>query len=121
MLTSESGTGDPLDSHVPTSARRFARRSSLVHPRQGKIPAIKRALAGFAAWALLGAAASAVPDLVHRWSFNDGTASDSISTAHGTLFGDTLPAITGGRLVLNPGSDQNQYMKTSAFIPVQDE
>jgi sucrose-6-phosphate hydrolase SacC (GH32 family) len=115
MLTSESGTGAPVDSQVPTSARRFARRSSLVHPRQGKIPAIKRALAGFAAWALLGAAASAAPDLVHRWSFNDGTANDSISTAHGTLFGDTLPAITGGRLVLNPGSDQNQYIKTSAF------
>ena len=40
MLTSESGTGDPVDSQVPTSARRFARRSSFVHPPQGKIPAI---------------------------------------------------------------------------------
>ncbi|MCF7734347.1 MAG: LamG domain-containing protein [Akkermansiaceae bacterium] len=114
MLTSESGTGDPVDPHVPTSARRFARRSSLVHPRQGKIPAIKPALAGFAAWALLGAAASASAGLVHRWSFN-GTANDSVGTAHGTLFGNTPPAITGGKLVLNPGSDQNQYMKTSAF------
>ena len=114
MLTSESWTGDPLDPHVPTSARRFARRSSLVHPRQGKIPAIKRALAGFAAWALLGAAASAAPGLVHRWSFS-GTANDSVGTAHGTLFGNTPPAITDGKLVLNPGSDQNQYMKTSAF------
>ena len=115
MLTSESGTGAPVDSHVPTSARRFARRSSLVHSRQGKIPAIKRALAGFAAWVLLGASASASPDLVHRWSFNDGTANDSVGTAHGTLFGNTPPAMTGDKLVLNPGSDQNQYMKTSAF------
>ena len=40
MRTSESWTGDPVDSQVPTSARRFARRSSLVHPPQGKIPAI---------------------------------------------------------------------------------
>jgi hypothetical protein len=40
ILTSESWTGDPVDSQVPTSARRFARRSSLVHPPQGKIPAI---------------------------------------------------------------------------------
>ena len=40
ILTSESWTGDPVNSQVPTSARRFARRSSLVHPPQGKIPAI---------------------------------------------------------------------------------
>jgi hypothetical protein len=109
MLTSESGTGDPLDSHVPTSARRFARRSSLVHPRQGKIPAIKRALAGFAAWALLGAAASASAGLVHRWSFN-GTANDSVGSANGTLYGTAT--ISDGKLSLSGSSENNRMEAT---------
>ena len=109
MLTAESWTGDPVDPQVPTSARRFARRSSLVHPRQGKIPAIKRALAGFAAWALLGAAASASAGLVHRWSFN-GTANDSVGTAHGTLFGTAT--ISDGKLSLSGSSETNRMQAT---------
>lgn len=60
-------------------------------------------------------AGAAPVSLIHRWSFNDGTANDSVGMANGTLFGNTTPAITGGQLILNLGSDQNQYMKTSAL------
>ena len=51
-------------------------------------------------------------DLVHRWSFNDGTARDSVGTAHGTLYG--AATIADGQLVLN-GKDAATRMQTSAF------
>ena len=44
--------------------------------------------------------------LVHRWSFNDGTANDSVGTAHGTLYGTAT--ITAGRLSLSGSSGNNR-------------
>lgn len=43
--------------------------------------------------------AAATTNLLHQWSFNDGTARDSIGTSHGTLLGGAL--IEQGRLVLD--------------------
>ena len=66
-------------------------------------------------WLLAGMAmlfaGSAEAALTHRYSFNDGTANDSVGTAHGTLIG-TNGSIAGGQLVLannvegsqNPGA-----------------
>lgn len=51
--------------------------------------------------------------LTHRWTFNDGTATDSVGTAHGTLYGS--PVISGGKLILNSAQDRSQYMTTVAF------
>jgi len=50
--------------------------------------------------------------LVHRWSFNDGTANDSVGTAHGALYGGAT--ITDGHLVLN-GTEPTTRMETAAF------
>ena len=47
---------------------------------------------------------------LHQWTFNDGTANDSIGTAHGTLYGGA--AIVNGQLDVS----NSQYMKTS-FLP----
>jgi hypothetical protein len=47
---------------------------------------------------------------VHRWSFNDGTANDSIGTANGTLFNGAT--VTGGRLSLD---GINDYVRTSTI------
>jgi hypothetical protein len=58
-------------------------------------------------WAV-AAAPSGFDALKHRWSFNDGTANDSIGTAHGTLFNGA--SIAGGQLVLD---GINDYVRTS--------
>ncbi len=42
---------------------------------------------------------AATTNLLHQWTFNDGTARDSVGSAHGTLFGGAL--IEQGRLVLD--------------------
>ena len=39
--------------------------------------------------------------LLHRYSFNDGTAGDSVGSAAGTLYGTSLPSITAGTVTLN--------------------
>lgn len=49
------------------------------------------------------AAANGLPLPKHRWSFNDGTANDSIGTAHGTLNGGAT--IGGGKLSLDGIND----------------
>ena len=57
-----------------------------------------------AASTVLAAAVVAQADLVHRYSFNDGTANDSIGTANGTLVTGATPGnafIAGGGLDLN--------------------
>jgi hypothetical protein len=54
----------------------------------------------FATGPVAGGGSTAAPSsLVHRWSFNNGTANDSIGTAHGVLSGGS--SIGGGRLSLN--------------------
>ena len=54
------------------------------------------------------AAPPSLADLVHQWTFNDGTANDSVGTANGTLFhGATL---SDGQLVLD---GINDYVQTS--------
>jgi hypothetical protein len=55
-------------------------------------------------------AQAALPNPLHRWSFNDGTASDSIGTAHGTL--NNGASIAGGQLQLD---GINDYVRTSAI------
>ena len=51
-------------------------------------------------------------ELIHRWSFNDGTANDSVGMANGTLYGTA--AIADGQLVLN-STDPITRMQTGAF------
>ena len=53
-------------------------------------------------------AARALANPIHRWSFNDGTANDSIGTAHGTLNGGAT--IGGGQLSLD---GVNDFVSTS--------
>jgi hypothetical protein len=97
MLTSESGTGDPVNPHVPTSARRFARRSSLVHPRQGKIPAITRTLLSLFA---LGSLPCSAATLVGQWTFENGSLADTTGNFVALqLMGNA--AITNGALNVN--------------------
>ena len=71
----------------------------------------------FALIALIAVVAAFLPrlasgGLVHRWSFNDGTANDSVGTAHGSLYGGAT--IADGYLVLN-GTDPVKRMETAAF------
>jgi hypothetical protein len=44
-----------------------------------------------------------VVNLVHQYTFEDGTANDSVGSAHGTLIGDAI--IAGGSLVLDGDGD----------------
>jgi hypothetical protein len=55
------------------------------------------------------AAGNVPPTALHQWTFNDGTANDSIGTAHGTLFGGAT--IVDGKLIVGDA----QYMKTSVL------
>jgi hypothetical protein len=48
--------------------------------------------------------------LAHRWSFNDGTANDSVGTAHGTLYGTAT--IVDNRLRLSGSSEDNRMEAT---------
>jgi len=48
--------------------------------------------------------------LLHQWTFNDGTARDSVGTANGTLYNGA--SISGGALHLD---GVNDYMRTSAI------
>jgi hypothetical protein len=48
--------------------------------------------------------------LAHRWSFNDGTANDSVGTAHGTLYGTAT--IVDNRLSLSGSSENNRMEAT---------
>jgi hypothetical protein len=54
--------------------------------------------------------ANPMPTPIHRWSFNDGTANDSIGTAHGSLLNGA--SVSGGQLVLD---GINDYVRTSAI------
>lgn len=70
-------------------------------------------LGAFAALALLGAQAQAVVNPIHLWTFNDGTAKDSVGTMNGTLFGNAT--ISNGQLILPGTTDGNgirSYMGT---------
>ncbi|MBL9166257.1 MAG: lamin tail domain-containing protein [Verrucomicrobiales bacterium] len=51
-----------------------------------------------------------VTNLLHQWTFNDGTARDSVGSAHGTLFGGAQ--IEQGRLVLDGIDD---FMRSSVI------
>lgn len=71
-------------------------------------------------WLLVGVAllfaASAEAALTHRYSFNDGTANDSVGTAHGTLIG-TNGSISGGALVLaNTGQGSQNPGPAGAYL-----
>src|SRR5580698_7888384 len=77
------------------------------------------------AMALVACAFTAKADLTHEYSFNNGTADDSIGGANGTLVGTTDggPTISGGQLQLNnpnfsgPGSQENYLSLPPAILP----
>jgi autotransporter-associated beta strand protein len=48
--------------------------------------------------------------LLHRWSFNDGTAKDNVGNAHGTLYGTAT--IVDNRLSLSGSSENNRMEAT---------
>src|SRR5262245_51373666 len=53
-----------------------------------------------------------VPALIHQWTFNDGSANDSVGTANGTLFNGANIVQSGGQGYLSlDGVDD--YMRTS--------
>ncbi|MCA9237930.1 MAG: LamG domain-containing protein [Planctomycetales bacterium] len=56
-------------------------------------------------------------DLLHKYTFNDGTANDSVGTAHGTIVDNTgISTFTGGALDLranNTGSNQDFTQPTT--------
>lgn len=58
----------------------------------------------------LSAFADAAEHLVHKWTFNDGTAKDSVGSADGTLNG--AAKILGGFLVLPDGSHWDSMLTT---------
>src|SRR3954453_7565774 len=75
---------------------------------------MKRQLWALACVALLVPSARAA--LTHRYSFNDGTANDSVGSANGTLVG-TNGSISGGQLVLaNTGEGSQNPGATGAYL-----
>lgn len=58
--------------------------------------------------ALIATVGSAPAGLVHQWTFNDGTANDSVGTNHGTLYNGAT--VSGGQLHLD---GVNDYFRTS--------
>ncbi|HEY1790886.1 MAG TPA: PEP-CTERM sorting domain-containing protein [Verrucomicrobiae bacterium] len=74
---------------------------------------------------LAACALTARADLTHEYSFNDGTADDSVGNANGTLMGTTGggPTISGGALQLNnpnfsgPGSAENYLSLPPTILP----
>lgn len=76
---------------------------------------MKRQLWALACVALLFAP-SAQAALTHRYSFNDGTANDSVGSSNGTLVG-TNGSISGGQLVLaNTGEGSETPGTAGAFL-----
>ena len=70
------------------------------------------------AWACVALllASSADAALTHRYSFNDGTANDSVGSANGTVVG-TNGSISGGQLMLaNTGEGSQNPGTTGAFL-----
>jgi hypothetical protein len=75
--------------------------------------------------ALAACAFTARADLIHRYSFNDGTANDSVGSANGILTGTVGggPTISGGQLQLNnpnfsgPGSSENYLSLPASILP----
>ena len=73
--------------------------------------------------ALAACAFTARADLIHEYSFNDGTVNDSVGSANGTLVG-TLgggPTVSGGQLQLNnpnfsPTGSADNYLSLPASI-----
>ena len=63
-----------------------------------------RSLCGLAVAGLVLANATAYADIAHRYSFNDGTANDSVGLAHGTLLNGAT--VSGGLVTLTGGSGQ---------------
>ena len=60
-------------------------------------------------------ASVAQADLVHRYTFNDGTANDSVGTSNGTVVGGGV--ITGGALVTT-GQPISQTVNVGVTLPV---
>lgn len=56
---------------------------------------------------VVAATGTALEALIHRWTFNDGAANDSVGTAHGSLYNGAT--ISGGQLRLD---GVNDYFRT---------
>lgn len=58
------------------------------------------------------------PRLIHRYSFNDGTADDSIGNAHGMFVnGSGESSISGGQLnLVNPAGSRNDYVQLPSYM-----
>jgi hypothetical protein len=75
--------------------------------------------------ALAACTITAQADLIHRYSFNDGTANDSVGNANGVLMGTVGggPTISGGQLQLNnpnfsgPGYLENYLSLPASILP----
>ena len=66
---------------------------------------------------IAGFALAAKADIAHRYSFNDGTANDSIGSVHGVLVNGA--SVSGGRLVLaNNGVETNPSKGQYVSLPV---
>ncbi len=92
----------------PADPRRSGNPASGGSSRLPRGRAVPGCLLFLVAVALLATAGSARAALVHRWSFDDGTANDSVGTAHGTLYNGAT--ISGGQLHLD---GVNDYVRTS--------
>ena len=73
-------------------------------------------LISFSAFLLASGAFSQTNGLIHRYSFNDGTANDSVGSAHGSLFNGAN--ISGGQLIISgTGTGSSvQYMSMPAYV-----
>src|SRR5437764_7545509 len=80
-----------------------------VKPRFSRLAPRRLAQAAISTAAVLAGANFAKADLTHRYSFNDGTANDSIGGANGLLVNpDGLATITGGQVnFANNGVNNN--------------
>jgi len=86
-----------LDLHGPAATGRLTLMKTIQ----------QRCLLTFTILGLLATAGAAHAELVHRWTFDDGTANDSTGTAHGTLYNGAT--ISGGQLRLD---GVNDYFRT---------
>ena len=73
-------------------------------------------LISFSALILASGAFSQTNGLTHRYSFNDGTANDSVGNANGNLFNGA--SISGGQLIISgTGTGSSvQYMSMPAYV-----
>ncbi len=104
-------TGNPAALNVGTTSTNVGRKANNAEFMSGNIAEIivyDRVLttteqADVSAYLNSKWGVTGIGSLAHRWSFNDGTANDSIGTAHGTL--NNGASVAGGQLSLDGIND----------------